>query len=159
MGERSLLLPFVKIPASAETCTTSATLRHYPGLTASPPVRYILEVEGGWYPPFRLSAVDGQACGEAVARRAQEDFRWRTQPLNEEGSSSSDLFARSFIFGESIHATAPGLWLAEGCSAHELLKAPATTGRDDPQGENVGPGTFHFCPSVCQTLEVAPRMK
>jgi Mn-containing catalase len=36
-------------------------MRHDPGLAASPPVRYILEVEGSGYSSFVLpSAVDGQ---------------------------------------------------------------------------------------------------
>src|SRR4051794_12107565 len=43
-------------------------MRHDPGLTASPPVRYILEVERGGYPSFHLpSAVDGQPPREAAA--------------------------------------------------------------------------------------------
>ena len=44
-------------------------MRHDPRLAASPPVRYILEVERGGYPPFHLpSAVDGQPPREAAAR-------------------------------------------------------------------------------------------
>ena len=60
INKRILLFPFLKILACGQNRTTSATLRHYPGLTASPSVRYILEVEGRGVLSFRLSAVDGQ---------------------------------------------------------------------------------------------------
>src|SRR5215207_11450876 len=43
-------------------------MRHDPGLAASPPMRYILEVERGGYSPFHFpSAVDGQPPREAAA--------------------------------------------------------------------------------------------
>src|SRR5206468_1077846 len=77
--------PSVRRPRATHTSTTRhafrdshfrrflphpAIMRHDPGLAASPPVRYILEVERSGYAPFRLSsAVDGQPPHEAAARR------------------------------------------------------------------------------------------
>jgi hypothetical protein len=53
-------------------------MRHDPGLAASPPVRYILEVERSGYSSFHLSsAVDGHPPREAAAyggTSAQEDL-------------------------------------------------------------------------------------
>jgi hypothetical protein len=44
-------------------------MRHDPGLDASPPVRYIMEVERSGYSSFHLpSAVDVQPPREAAAR-------------------------------------------------------------------------------------------
>jgi hypothetical protein len=47
-------------------------MRHDPGLAASPPVLYILEVERSGYSPFRLSsALDGQPPRDAAACRVR----------------------------------------------------------------------------------------
>src|SRR5215213_6432110 len=55
-------------------------MRHDPGLAASPPVGYILEVERSGYSSFHLPfAVDGQPPREAAAyggTSAQEDLLW-----------------------------------------------------------------------------------
>jgi hypothetical protein len=63
-------------------------MRHDSGLAASPPVRDTLGVERRRVLSFRFSAVDGQALGEASARRDRGPGKisrfQRMQPPNEE---------------------------------------------------------------------------
>ena len=56
-------------------------MRHDPGLAASPPSRYILEVERSEYSSFHLpSAVDGQPPREAAARRIFQQMGGEGRP-------------------------------------------------------------------------------
>ena len=57
-----------------------AIMRHDPGLAASPPVRYMLKVEGSEYSPFPDRPCDGQPPREAAARRIPRHRRLRRIP-------------------------------------------------------------------------------
>src|SRR5215207_11326424 len=71
-------------------------MRHDPGLAASPPVRYILEVERRVPTPFHLpSAVDGQPPREAAARGVRRYRQPRRISCGERVASAPRLFGSS----------------------------------------------------------------
>src|SRR5713226_10226038 len=65
-ASRMSLLPFLKGLAGHRIWPTSATLRHDPGLAASPRVRDILEVARERDTRLFVAAVDGHALCEAA---------------------------------------------------------------------------------------------
>jgi hypothetical protein len=138
-----LILRLPENLACGQNRTTSATLRHYPGLTASPSVRYILGLEGRDVLSFRLSAVDGQVLvgpragtrrspfgqlmQQPVRRRCAAATRAKAQNLYIERSrrfeAATELGTAAFTRGIRLKTCSPGLKSGAGTTEwHELMR-------------------------------------
>jgi hypothetical protein len=97
-----LILRLPENLACGQNRTTSATLRHYPGLTASPSVRYILGLEGRDVLSFRLSAVDGQVLvGPRAGTRRSPFGQLMQQPVRRRCAAATRAKAQNLYIERS----------------------------------------------------------